>query len=548
MNFKENVTVVIDGDSKPLEMAVAKSNKVLEQSQKNNERIASKGGQSAGDAFGRQFNRAQDRWMNLAENGFRKWGGTVGGIVADVLGAFDKVDKVQQATERFERTAVRGAGSHLASEAGGNAAGVAAGSAIGSYAGSNGIIESLLVKRAKQQFKQAELFTRRGNMEKLAGMGPVTIGDRLNAGMMYARGGVNMIRGKLGGPDLGGISKFFGGSIGLAVAGGIGAIAAVVKGYEKLAQVYDEIVEKQKKFADNKFVIDAIESLGNTTDKTRAILKKFGDDGLEAYRKLQDEQKKLGIELERDEKWKILSTQAKISLDGVKQEFGGLWDNIKYGFAKAFTSLSLGGIDEATAKAIDEGEKNNRIWQKMVDDQAKSKIAAEDQAKKLAEERLKTEKEIEKVQNDVNEAADEAIKRQSEERLKNLQDYQKEIVDIMESLSGKIVQGNPSLSGMTPEAVLTSESKRLYQSTLSPAELALQKSYGMQQLGTSSVRDTLRRSGEMGKLGSFKRQIESANVYDTNKENAKVAVALMDLLIQYKENGNALAVKQKVSR
>ena len=133
-DITQKVQILIGGDAsqaKKVIQEVENELKASKQRQQNQARsqVNEHGnmGRDAADRFGREYNRAQDRWLGVASQGFRKYGGTIGSIIAEVIEQFDSLERAAKTSERLERrwgeggTKMGSGAAHIGSEVAGAA-------------------------------------------------------------------------------------------------------------------------------------------------------------------------------------------------------------------------------------------------------------------------------------------------------------------------------------------------------------------------------------------------------------------------------------------
>jgi DNA-binding ferritin-like protein len=102
MDIQQRVQILIGGDATQAKKVIKEVENEMRASQTRQKASAKNVGTEAGDSYGRAFNRAQDRWLKTAEDGFRRYGGRVGGILANIIGTYDRFDKSIQASRQVQ--------------------------------------------------------------------------------------------------------------------------------------------------------------------------------------------------------------------------------------------------------------------------------------------------------------------------------------------------------------------------------------------------------------------------------------------------------------
>jgi hypothetical protein len=414
MDIQQRVQILIGGDATQAKKVIKEVENEMRASQVRQRSTAAKAGSEVGESYGRAFNRAQDRWLKTAEDGFRRYGGRVGGIIANVIGMYDKFDKSVKSTRELGSQSAQSAAAKGAVGNNISTAELVASSVIGSSLSMGKHKKIVGVRRSSfkplqtingfavlpMSVAEQELFSRAMYAQDAMSPAELSAYDILKQNQLkgnkrmrvrqpsiarQARKAVKKI--PVLGMDIAPVARFVGGTAGALVGGTAAAVMGVVMAFKALGSVYDVIIEKEKRYASNKDLIDSIEKLGNTTDKTREILKQFGKDGLEAYRKLQEEQIKLGREVEDDKKWRSMSLNAKITTDAISGWFGKLWGGIKYGAASSFNFFAKAfGVSKEIGDQIAEREADITRMQRLADKQKVDRVQKEDEDKKAKEE------------------------------------------------------------------------------------------------------------------------------------------------------------------
>ena len=369
MDIVQRVQVLIGGDASQAKKVIKEVEGELKASQARQRSTAATTGAQTGDAYGRAYNRAQDRWLKVAEDGFRKYGGTVGGILGDILGQFDKIGKAREATDVLRR-AGRGAGGGVAGEAagefGGTLLGQAGATAVGAGVGANigklsagakGFISKAtpyaselgnVLFTSNREKKVADFIARKLKAQTqftdmfLAGeasfrdlfddggrnmsLFPEYLKAKLIAGASRTSAGQKMFLPSvagLGKPEASGIGSLLtAGKVGLGLSAKpaialTAGITSAVLALRTLSKSFDELNEKQNLVAKNKSIIDTINSIGNSAERSAEIIKRFGEEGQTAFNKLIQENRTLEQELRDNKGLMTYGAQAKLVFDGI---------------------------------------------------------------------------------------------------------------------------------------------------------------------------------------------------------------------------------------
>lgn len=302
-------------------------------------------GRAAGDAWGKGFSTAAERWMRAIGGVLRRFGGEFGRNIAEGLEVSERFGKAIHATER---AAITGVG-----QAGGTFAGQAGATALGAGVGPR------LIDRFMRRVGTATAhFTPEG----------AVLSD-----IKYTTYFLGISKAALG--VAGAIAAF-----GLALIGAINHMGKAREESRKLAKelglvvgVFSalkddkEFIDLWKKFGENG--LEAAKKISKIKDpilKTQAIIKEFGNDGLNVYQSLieasgkyENAQKKVNYVSEAFRDALMFTKQG--LLDGVKWLTQWIFkvDQIKAAVDKLKLGLlNLIGITPKLAKDIQEGEAN----------------------------------------------------------------------------------------------------------------------------------------------------------------------------------------------
>lgn len=456
MDLNQRIQILIGGDAsqakrviKEVESELAASSARQEQMQARSygrqARNAGQAGARVGDAFGRQFNRVQDRYLGLAESGLRRWGGTFGAIVADALAAFGKIDNAAEATERYNQ--MQGGGNQ---SNGSNLAETAIAARVGvrtPLSSNNGRPSWDRMEFRARSIRYKNWFQKQNSTTQDAisnGLIDPTLLTGFNKSMSNRLGfvgdaavvGIQSIKNffgsvkKIAQTDLSPVLKFIGGSTGAVIAATVASIVGVIQAFKKLGDVYDDIMAKTKSLEANRSLIKSIEDIKDPTERAAAILAKFGDDGLEAFRKLKEETNKLQKELAKDEGWSIMSAKGKAVTEGLSEFFTVAWNGIKKSSSTAFSYITnlFSGISDELAQGMVDTKKSAIMLQRKLDDKTKSKISDDKLKKQLQEEENKSKS----VEVRRNELIDDLRNRKPTNDLKSQIEYQKKLNELSE--------------------------------------------------------------------------------------------------------------------
>lgn len=369
----DQVQLIIGGDSSQAVKALQDVTKQID----NNVKHAGNTGKQTGDAYGRGFAQAQDRWLRVAEMGLRKFGlGPVANLVRD----FQYISRAMESTKRFTSGPGRTGGPNGGVGPGGLAAAVAA------EAGLDLAMRPRLAKSAYKNY--AEMFSS-GVVVPLPGTKLPT--NKLNSFISKVGSffGKNIGLSSFGGATLGGL-------------GGVGAGLGIMSLGADASKKKEELAEKMEGF---KNLREEIERIKDPIERAARILKEFGADGLVEYRNLTEEVKKYTEET-------INSSGAlrtwQYSSGLVIADMKEAWGDLKDFFLGAYVYPVSRGLDVilekiglVSSKDLDKlaGSEADLKWMqknrdKQLLDGIKKKEEAEKQAKKDLEEEYKAQEDL----------------------------------------------------------------------------------------------------------------------------------------------------------
>lgn len=310
MDITQRVQVLIGGDASQAKKVIREVESELKASQARQRRSAASTGAQTGEAYGRAFSRAQDKWLKVAESALSRYGGRIGQVLAGVIGQYDKVGKAMEASSEL-----RGGKGGALQTAGGSLLG----STIGSYVGTNGTMAYL--KRKQRQFGDRALLHRFARRELDPNKSFFEESQRIEKKLVSAHTKVN-------------VASFFVQNAGaiLKWSAAIGVASVVVTGFIKtlsmLANTYKELAEKQSLATKNDVLINSINAIGNSAERTAEILRRFGENGKEAFAKLIEENRKLNQELQDKKGLMAYGLQANLVFDGISERLQSIREGI----------------------------------------------------------------------------------------------------------------------------------------------------------------------------------------------------------------------------
>lgn len=303
--LQKKIQLIIGGDAKKAEDVLKEVNKSIA----NTGKQAAKHGRDVGDKFGHAMERAQDRWLKVAQDGFRRYFGSIGGYIADALEQYEKFDKAVNASNRVKQirgtlsgapsvrsqvaaqttsgavtNALKSAERQEANSTFGFGEQVAANSlGAGGAAFAGGVAHSSWLQRTKNLANERKS----ANQMALAfGHTPPNPG-RLQTYAEAALAGLS----KVGRIPLSAIG-FGAGAIGAGLLGGIGLNALAARGE-------GDRQSKEKELAGYKQLIAEINKAKTPADRTKAILKELGENGVAQFDKIKEAVQKADEELQK---------------------------------------------------------------------------------------------------------------------------------------------------------------------------------------------------------------------------------------------------------
>ena len=449
MDIVQRVQVLIGGDASQAKKVIKEVEGELKASQARQRSTAATTGAQTGDAYGRAYNRAQDRWLKVAEDGFRKYGGTVGGILGDILGQFDKIGKAREATDRLRQVG-GGVGGRVAGEAagefGGSLLGQAGATAVGAGVGAaaaptirkgrSKISKLLFGKESPNVGFGENIFDRISliaNRRRMADIRSIIRDESLGENRIFlARNLLNQNRktglGKLisdlsyqsSEPRVGsvlssaldksrglrGVAGEAAGAAGTLLKAGIRPLAlgagvtvavagAAAMALKSLAAKSKENAETRKQIELSKELIKEIDNIQDPAKKTAEILRQFGADGQQKFRDLKQEVSDLQAKL-GSEDWQNAADKAAYAWKAIKDTFSDyVFTPISNGFGKLANYVTgfISGMDNEMVESARKTELNILKNQRRID-QLREKNAQLDKEKETK--RLKLLEDIDK--------------------------------------------------------------------------------------------------------------------------------------------------------
>lgn len=441
-----------------------------------------KKGKETGDKFGKNLNQAQERWLKVAEDGLRKYGGTVGAVFADILQQYDKVKKAMDASKGMGAIGKAGIGAGIV---GGAVAGALALTKVLSDAAAHTkevqktIVEYQTLKKIVDSM--SDPIQRAAYLTKTLGA---------NASDKYAE-----------------IAKK--GKEAMWEMANTPVWTTLTLQADEFWTKYGIRVKTAAKegFAMFSNLLAKITTLGTGSITVEDITISF----LRLKAKISEETNKALLEMKKAEKEKNDALQKQIDLVNATRDPSKMERYLKQQQKALFLEWQKTGAlaDQlAYLKAIKELE----------DFRAKGK---EDERRKASEEvdRL-TAKDPNTGRNPLTGVTPYDRSKMTDEEI--LQAESNRLRDSALSPSERALMG-AGVNLMTGEA-------------MSPEERA-------KTLGNKSTRDLYERSKKIGEMKSFKRQLDPANRYEANKKNMERASLLEQMAKAFVENGNAHPVK-----
>lgn len=432
----ERVQVLIGGNAEGAKKVIREVEEEMKASQRRMKDSSVSVGRDAGDKMGRAFATAQDRWLRVAESGFRRYGGRIGSYVADIIGQFDKISKAREATNNLSRVSGGGGGG------GASAAEIAAGSAIGSAAARGGIrnrinrfgtgIYNLAFgsRRPNKGFGESifdrvrTIASRRRSADARDLIGDMDEPDRVKrAGELLAqnrRGGIRGLIGDLAyqsrvpkvgsvlqsalsksggvrgaaGEMLGGVARTGLGIGRMAFAPiGVGALAlggAAIAGGAALYNKGKENRETRKKLLDSEDLVKEIDAIKDPVKKAQKILEEFGENGAGRFRELKEETKSLRESLGSSD-WANAAEKIVVGWESITNWLSGIFSPLIKQIGKEINELAsmwTGMSDEMVEESqrIEASiNRNRRKADKILEDRAKKEKKAVEDKKKYTE-------------------------------------------------------------------------------------------------------------------------------------------------------------------
>lgn len=544
-DLKNVVQVQISADA-------SQANKAFNDIRRKGESLATplaQSGKKSADSFWGNWNRAQDRWLKVAESGFRRFGGTIGLALAGAIGGFDKFSKAVESTKKSV-----GAGS------GGKGIGI--GEAIlASFVGSSksgkdwisNVLNTPYLMRKKRQLHDDSLlnrWTRREVSKNIASGMP----DEQNIEETFSKWSRANTRVRLG-RGLNTAAR-----AGIGAAGGlIGAAFAANEWIKFIDAQKESNSEAIKTVVAYKQLKQILDKLPDSTSKFAELTKRFGADATDKFEEMGKAAKRANWELENTKAWQVYLERAENMTRkygvritaAVKEVAGRILTLNPFGFAEGSIENQ---IADAKAQTTELRRRADEIKPKK-DKEAKDQMGL---LPKLADMRFDKLSDVEQLKGFDNskiiaDLAMKATKSGNVEDYINLENAKKERAGLRESVQktgvaavDEILEKNPGMydpTKMSTEEILKAESERLINSTLSPSEQALRRVAQPVDPKKNPINQLLERSKTIGKQGSFKHQLTSPAKYEQNKKALEQAVKLEDLLKAFVQNGNAWPVK-----
>jgi hypothetical protein len=391
------INLLIGGDATQAKKALADAENSVKKFGDSTKKTAQASGKATGEEFGKGMSQATDRWMRFTSGALRKHFGEWGRYAADALEHVDKFSKAVDKTPglRFGSVRATGAspilsGATQGAVATGIAAGVGAGAGVG--LGKSSLLDQMLA--------------RNGNGSASTGIGDffdMSKSPVLNRGRKILKSKIVQQALQLGLGGLGLLTKGIGaaaiigtgGAIG-GVAGGFAALSAIGKNRDKQRGVEIEGFK-------TKGIVEEINNIKDPVERTRAILKEFGEDGQAKFREMEKSVAQFNKTLSDTSGWRAFGEAASIS---TKVVFGAIKDLVSpaTNFIKdqfQLVAMYWSGLSKEVVDEIAEGEATIQKMQaksdKMAADRASLEDALMDEAEKKSLEARKIQEQIQSV-------------------------------------------------------------------------------------------------------------------------------------------------------
>lgn len=395
-NIIEKVQVLIGGNADQAKKVIKEVEDTLKQSQDRMKANSVRVGKDSGEQVGRAYAQAQDKWLKVAEDGLRRYGGRVGAMAANIIAQFDKISKARESStnardierrsiQQVERNVV-GTTTQIAAETG------------ATYAATRKAVKPL-----ENRFATTSTINVKG-----VGNVPIIEAEGLSGTDMDAfnrtlRGRYNQLRprGFFRMPTMEDLGKTYGTTIpraiGAGVVGvglGVATIGAAVAGISALATKAKENAETRKQIELNNEYIESINEIKDPIQRTKKILEEFGNDGIAKFNQLKDSTKELQKSLGSEE-WQSAADKAKSAMDSITNFFAPAWDSIVLYSGKAINSIMqyISGVSEEMVKEerqiIATTEKLKRKTDEILEKRAKAEKKIEEDRKKRNEDLLR---------------------------------------------------------------------------------------------------------------------------------------------------------------
>jgi len=363
MDLLQRISIVVGGDASNAKKVLREVSKEVDTMAKTSTKGAAKAGKDIGDTLGTGLTTSTKKHMNavstIMSRFFGQWGRQASGIVQTIKSIAEARD-----------AAVREIGGRVGGSVAGEAAarsftGDIAGTAIGARLGVKGPEDAVAIgKRIKSEISRSKAkqlaaipvgMGARARALKDMGLDPndpeaaMALQRRIDRKTRVGRffretsatgtghmGTVSAMGGGITGKGMmaaGGMAA--GATLAAAAAIGVGLVATM----GILSRKYDELKKKQDELFGKEGLIKEIDAIKDPVERTEAILKKFGEDGLAKFRELRTEVQKLKDDI-GSEDWKRSVTAANMAWTAMKDFWSNnVWKPMKETASSALSSV-----------------------------------------------------------------------------------------------------------------------------------------------------------------------------------------------------------------
>jgi hypothetical protein len=381
-DYQQKIELLIGGNSTEAVEALQKAQDKAKQVANDVPAKMGKSGKDAGEKFGRELFTSQKKWLDASASLLNQYGGRVGRILGGLLSQYGRLRDAQLTSQRLSE--------RMAAEAGGSALGkgvaTAAGSAAGSFFGAKKGAAGGAYKATAEIIRELQPLMSLPEPPKRKQLPPGFRAD--DQGLMFDRRLINepqQVISKQAPPVIANATRFSGvlatlgkvaGSVGLVLGGtlavAIGAVAATFAIGAIRAKQFRKEVESYK----TKILVEEINSIGDSVERTAAILQALGKDGQAKFIEMEKEVEKLNRKLKDSSGWRQFSTLASLAAGTMKDQlksYGVTLLNIftflpkKIGNAILNVSAKIWGINKDLVNNLVEGEARVAMLQAKLD-------------------------------------------------------------------------------------------------------------------------------------------------------------------------------------